>query len=324
MTGYPDMPDVQFIETNGIRMAVFEAGPHHGIPLVLCHGWPELAYSWRHQLPALAEAGYRVIAPDQRGYGFTDRPEPVETYDIHHLTGDLVGLLDAMELGEAIFVGHDWGSILVWHMPLLHPERVAGVIGMNVPFIPRLSDDPIKLMRESLGEDMYIVWFQKPGEAEAVLEQDVARTFRFLMRKSHLTPADVAALPPEKRNVPLLTRLAAPEESWNSVLILTEHELGVFTETYRQTGFTGGINWYRNFTRNWQTTADMAQRVDKPALMFTAEKDLTLPPSMADGIENYVPDVEVHLVQDCGHWTQQEKPDEVNRVMIDWLKRRFG
>src|SRR5438445_9671780 len=163
-----EMPPLQFAQTKGIRMGYYEAGPKTDMPpVILCHGWPELAFSWRHQIKALAEAGIRVIAPDQRGYGATDRPEAVEEYDIEHLTGDLVGLLDHLGIDKAIFVGHDWGGFVVWQMPLMHPGQVAGVVGLNTPFMPRSPVDPIAAMRFRFGPDMYIVWFQTPGEADA-------------------------------------------------------------------------------------------------------------------------------------------------------------
>src|ERR1700716_2064363 len=142
-----EMPPLQYAETNGIRMGYYEAGPKTDTPpVVLCHGWPEMAFSWRHQLKALSEAGIRVIAPDQRGYGATDRPEPVEAYDMEHLTGDLVGLLDHLKIDKAIFVGHDWGGFIVWQMPLRHIDRVAGVVGINTPHTDRAPADPIELL----------------------------------------------------------------------------------------------------------------------------------------------------------------------------------
>ena len=168
-----EMPPLQFAQTNGIRMGYYEAGPKTDKPpVILCHGWPEIAFSWRHQIKALGEAGIRVIAPDQRGYGATDRPEPVEAYDIEHLTGDLVGLLDHLKIDKAIFVGHDWGGFVVWQMPLRHIDRVAGVVGVNTPHADRAPADPIELLRKRFGEHMYIVQFQDPArEARQDLQQ---------------------------------------------------------------------------------------------------------------------------------------------------------
>ncbi|MBX9820515.1 MAG: alpha/beta hydrolase, partial [Afipia birgiae] len=180
-----EMPPLQYAETNGIRMGFYEAGPKTDAPpLVLCHGWPEIAFSWRHQIKALSEAGVRVIAPDQRGYGATDRPEAVEAYDIENLTGDLVGLLDHLKIDKAIFVGHDWGGFIVWQMPLRHPSRVAGVIGVNTPHTPRTGSDPIGLLRKRYGDHLYIAQFQDPERgADKIFDSRVEQAFDFFMRK---------------------------------------------------------------------------------------------------------------------------------------------
>jgi len=316
-------PEPTMIKANGLDMAVYESGPKNGPAVIMCHGFPELAYSWRHQLPALAAAGYRAIAPDQRGYGRTTRPEKVEDYDMAHLTGDLVGLLDALGVEKAVFCGHDWGGLVVWNMPLMHPGRVAGVIGVNTPFLPRAPIDPIMGMRMRFGENMYIVFFQKPGEADAILAQDVGKSFRFFMRKSSMTAKEFEKRPQEERNLELVRALQSDESKWTGQVLLNAEELKVFVDTFTRTGFTGGINWYRNFTRNWEQSAGLKQRVDVPGLMIMAEDDVVLSPAMADGMEQYVPDLEKVLIRQCGHWTQQEHPEETNRAMIDWLKRRF-
>jgi pimeloyl-ACP methyl ester carboxylesterase len=316
-------PEPKMVKTNGIDLAVYEAGPKDGIPVVLCHGFPELAYSWRHQLPALAAAGYHVIAPDQRGYGRSSRPAAITDYDMEHLTGDLAGLLDAYGLKDAIFCGHDWGGLVVWQLPLFHPKRVRGVIGVNTPFIPRGPMDPIAAMRAAMGEDMYIVYFQKPGVADAALAKDVGKSVRFFMRKSGMKAADYAKLPQEQRNLAFVQALAADESGWGGKPLLNAEETKYFVDAFTRTGFTGGINWYRNFTRNWEKSEGMVQKVNVPGLMIMAEDDVVLSPAMTEGMEQYVPDLEKALIRDCGHWTQQEHPDQVNTIMIDWLKRRF-
>jgi pimeloyl-ACP methyl ester carboxylesterase len=317
-------PEPRMVKTNGIDMAVYEAGPKDGFPVVLCHGFPELAYSWRYQLPALAAAGYRVIAPDQRGYGRTSRPADVQSYDMAHLTGDLAGLLDALELKKAVFCGHDWGGLVVWQLPIYQPDRVAGIIGVNTPFLPRPPVDPIMAMRAVFGEDMYIVFFQKPGVADALLAKDVGKTFRFFMRKNGVTATEYAKLPQEQRNLALVHALQTDESTWPGEPVMPPDELQVFIDTFQRTGFTGGINWYRNITRNWELSGTMEQKVRVPGLMIMAEDDVVLSPAMADGMEQFVPDLDRVLIKRCGHWTQQEHPDETNRAMIDWLKRRFG
>ncbi len=316
-------PEPTIIKTNGIDMAVYEAGPKDGVPVVLCHGFPELAYSWRHQLPALAAAGYRAIAPDQRGYGRTSRPEKVEDYDMLHLTGDLVGMLDALGLEKAVFAGHDWGGLVVWQLPLIHSDRVAGVIGINTPFLSRPPIDPIMGMKALYGEDMYIVYFQKPGEADAVLAKDVGRVFRFFMRKNGITAEAFAQMPEELKRFALVQALQMDEAMWPGELLLSPEEMKYFVDTFTRTGFTGGINWYRNFSQNWKVSGGWEQKVRQPSLMIMAEDDVILSPKMADGMERFVPDLEKALIRKCGHWTQQEHPQETNTIMIDWLKRRF-
>ena len=316
-------PEPTIIKTNGIDMAVYEAGPKDGVPVVLCHGFPELAYSWRHQLPALAAAGYRAIAPDQRGYGRTSRPEKVEDYDMLHLTGDLVGMLDALGLEKAVFAGHDWGGLVVWQLPLIHSDRVAGVIGINTPFLSRPPIDPIMGMKALYGEDMYIVYFQKPGEADAVLAKDVGRVFRFFMRKNGITAEAFAQMPEELKRFALVQALQMNEAMWPGELLLSPEEMKYFVDTFTRTGFTGGINWYRNFSQNWKVSGGWEQKVRQPSLMIMAEDDVILSPKMVDGMERFVPDLEKALIRKCGHWTQQEHPQETNTIMIDWLKRRF-
>jgi pimeloyl-ACP methyl ester carboxylesterase len=329
------MPPVTYAAANGVRMAYYEVGPRIGVPVIFCHGFPELAFSWRHQLRAFEAAGRWAIAPDQRGYGLTSRPDAVTDYDIERLTGDMVGLLDHLGVEKAIFCGHDWGGIVVWQMPLRHAERVAGVIGLNTPFMPRPPADPIAIMRRRFGEDMYIVHFQKPGEDDAVLGGDVARAMNFFMRRP------VPGTPPAEGGLAggvldegepasggsafaLIDMLKAYDPAFDPrPKFLTDDEMAAFVESFERTGFTGGINWYRNFTRNWERSAGIADHVPHPSLMVMAEMDAVLPPSAADGMEAYIPDLEKVLIRDSGHWTQQEQPEAVNRVLLDWLNRRF-
>jgi pimeloyl-ACP methyl ester carboxylesterase len=329
-----DMPPLQFAQTNGIRMGFYEAGPKtDASPVILCHGWPELAFSWRHQIKALGEAGIRVIAPDQRGYGATERPEAVEAYDLEHLTGDLVGLLDHLGIDKAIFVGHDWGGFVVWQMALRHRDRVAGVVGVNTPHYDRAPADPIELMRKRYGEQMYIVQFQNPSrEADKIFDSRVGQTFDFLMRapmpRKEASPAEPATAgvgASSKLNLAFPQMVAAYDAKYDPRKpILAPEEMKVFVDTFTETGFTGGINWYRNWTRNWQHAAGLDHTVKVPALMIMAENDAVLPPSAADGMERFIPDLEKYLVRGSGHWTQQERPEEVSSKLIEWCRKRFG
>jgi pimeloyl-ACP methyl ester carboxylesterase len=317
------MPPVKRAAVNGVEIAYYEAGPREGVPVILCHGFPELAFSWRHQIKALADAGRWVIAPDQRGYGLSSKPEETTDYDIDALTGDIVGLMDHLGVEKAILAGHDWGGIVVWQAPLIHPGRIAGVIGLNTPFIPRAQADPIAIMHARFGPDMYIVWFQSPGEPDAVLGADPDKTMRFFMRKPAALAA--AAQPNAGGSTFAFKDLL---QQWDGVTggeqLLTPEELKVFADAFRAGGFTGPINWYRNFTRNWLRAATLPTRIDGiPCLMITAELDAVLPPSAAEPMPAFIGDLETVLVRGSGHWTQQEKPGEVNRLMLDWLQRRF-
>lgn len=331
-----EMPPLQYAQVNGIRMGFYEAGPKTDTPpLVLCHGWPEIAFSWRHQIKALSEAGVRVIAPDQRGYGATDRPEQIEAYDIENLTADLIGLLDHLKIDKAIFVGHDWGGFIVWQMPLRYPDRVAGVIGVNTPHTPRTPTDPIALLRKKYGDHLYIAQFQDPERrADKIFDSRIEQAFDFFMRKPmpQKKPAEAGEGPPAaglgaspKLNMAFPQMVAGydgkldPREK-----ILAPEEMQVFVDAFKVSGFTGGINWYRNMTRNWERSAHIDHTVRVPSLMIMAENDAVLPPSSCDGMEKIVPDLEKHLIKDSGHWTQQEQPAEVSAKILEWRRRRFG
>jgi len=308
-------PNPKIIKTNDINMEIFEQG--EGFPVILAHGFPELAYSWRFQIPALSEAGYRVIAPNQRGYGATDKPEPVEAYDIRHLCGDMAGLLDALGLEKAIFVGHDWGGPVVWNMPLLHPDRVAGVVGMSVPFSPRGDSDPVALLEQYFGPEHYIVHFNRqPGVADAAFAANPGRFLNNVFRRRQRV--DRKASPSEEKpsfNVSLISLLDLTDPPGQP--LMSEEELEVFVTAFSQGGFTGPINWYRNITRNWEMSADLRQRIDVPCAMIFGAYDVV--PKGGD-VSAYVPNLE-SITLECGHWIQQEKPAEVNAFLLDWLKR---
>ncbi|MFZ4121501.1 MAG: alpha/beta fold hydrolase [Caulobacterales bacterium] len=320
------MPPRHFIQTNTIRMAVYEAGPLDSPypPIVLCHGFPELAYSWRWQIQDLANAGFRVIAPDQRGYGDTDAPEAVAAYDLTELTADLTGLLDAKGIEKAVFCGHDWGGFVVWQMGVRHPGRTASVIGLNTPFTKRSKIDPIEVFRQRFGDDMYIVFFQQPDRAEEVFEADIDKTFRFFMRRSDVTPQSFEARPSSRRNLALQDALQHYDPATDKHQLLTDAERAVFVEAFAHSGFRGPVNWYRNFTRNWHQSAHLSDHVAAPSLMIMAENDVVLPPSAADGMEAYVPNLEKVLIKGSGHWTQQEKPAEVSAAIIAWMHKTFA
>jgi pimeloyl-ACP methyl ester carboxylesterase len=309
------------VSANGIRLALRDEGS--GPVVVLCHGFPELSYSWRFQVPALVAAGFRVLVPDMRGYGESERPDDVAAYDIHHLTGDLVGMLDALDVERAVFVGHDWGGLVTWMMPLLEPARTAGVVGVNTPYLPRAPMPPVAMIRAALGDNNYIVHFQQPGVADAALARDVPRVFTQLMRRG-VPIADVEARLAARGRMPNLVELVEEEPALGEPL-LDDASLQVYVDAFTRTGFTGGINWYRNMDHNWETTPQLdGARITGPSLMVVAEWDAALRPELAEPMKGLVDDLEVVTIPRCGHWTQQEHPEALNRILIDWLGRRFG
>lgn len=313
----------RFIETNGIRMHVAEAGV--GPLVVLCHGFPESWYSWRHQLPVLAEAGFHVVAPDMRGYGQTDRPETIDQYTLLHLVGDMVGLVDALGAQEAVIAGHDWGAPVAWHAALLRPDRFRGVIGLSVPFRPRGSVRPTTAMPQSDGAVFYQLYFQEPGVAEAEFERDVRFTVRaILYSASGDAPrrAGGGAVGMVPRQDGFLSRRLNPTTlpPW-----MTETDIDFYAGEFARTGFRGGLNWYRNIDRNWELLAAFAgMRVNVPALYIAGDRDLVVAfPGMdrlIPSLPNFVPQLRgTIMLPGCGHWTQQERPTEVNAAMIDFL-----
>ena len=319
------MPAVQRVATNGVELAYHEVGKGQGVPVVFCHGFPELAFSWRHQLKAFEDAGRWAIAPDQRGYGLSSKPAAVTDYDLANLAGDMIGMLDALGIQKAIFCGHDWGGIVTWQLPLMYPDRIAGVIGLNTPLMPRSPVDPIAAMRAAFGPDMYIVWFQTPGDADAVLGQNVEKTMRFFMRKPATSGITTAAEPNAGGSTfAFKDLLNAWDASDTAGQMLSAAELAAFVQAFEAGGFTGPINWYRNFTRNWVAAESLPSRIDDiPCLMITAELDAVLRPDMAAHMPGFINDLETHMVKGSGHWTQQEKPEEVNALILGWLDRRF-
>jgi pimeloyl-ACP methyl ester carboxylesterase len=301
-----------------------EAGDRPAV--VFSHGFPDLAFAWRSQLAAVAGAGFDAIAPDQRGYGGSSRPDAITDYDIHHLTGDLVGILDRLDIERAVFVGHDWGGFVVWQMPLLHPDRVAGVVGVNTPYIPRLPIPPTEAFRMVGGDGMYILEFQEPGKADEILLRDVPGLFDALFRTA-VSPDEMAlaaAATPVGPDAPTtFERIVAAPRMGEPML--DAQDMAVYVDTFTETGFTGGLNWYRNFDRNWETTPqlDGAHIDGLPCLMVTAAWDPVLTPALAQGMPSMVGDLEMHEMAECGHWTPTERADDLSALLVDWLTRRF-
>ena len=308
-----------------ITLSVHEASPESGeitAAVVFCHGFPDLAFGWRHQLSAVAEAGYRAIAPDQRGYGASSAPAEVEAYGIRELTGDLVGLLDALEIERAFFVGHDWGGFVAWAMPVLHPDRVLGVAGLCTPYMPFPSVEKHLAVVGGEVDRQYVAWFQQPGAAEADMDRNVRPILERIFRTGvPLEQAVQFALSDGRLNMnPFLE-----PERWPLLgePLASPGELDRYCDVYQATGFRGGINWYRNIDRNAAEHPGVGtQKLEVPCLMLTAEWDPGLRPEFADPMHTLCADLEIHHLQSVAHWIQQEVPATVNKHLIGWLRRQ--
>ena len=310
MSNATHFPKPSFVSVNGVELEVFEAGQENaGNPVVLCHGWPELAYTWKQQIPALVAAGYHVIAPNQRGFGNSSCPSEVTAYDLEHLTGDLVALLDHYDYKDAVFIGHDWGAMVVWGLALLHPSRVSKIVNLSVPYMDRGEMPWIDMLEAIIGADYYMVDFnRKPGVADAILEANTENFLRNLYRKNEPMAA------PAPGN--MMSNLAQSESPAGDAL-LSDEDMAVFFVGLKKSGFTSNINWYRNLDRNWHLLANVDPIIQKPALMIYGSRDMVQPsPTLA----NSVPQVEV-VTLDCGHWISQEKPEETNQAIISWLEK---
>jgi pimeloyl-ACP methyl ester carboxylesterase len=312
------------LRTNGIDMHVAECGT--GPLVLLCHGWPELWYSWRHQLTALAAAGYHAVAPDMRGYGQTSAPDDIQAYSMFHLVGDMVGLVSALGETECAIVGHDWGAPVAWHAALFRPDLFKVVAALSVPFRARARAHPLSLLRESGLHGYYWLYFQEPGVAEANFERDVTLTFRRLLftasgdgppdRKGWLVSQDGGLI--EQMNEPS----ALP--GW-----LSRDDIDFYAQTFTRTGFRGGLNWYRNIDRNWELTAPyQGARIEQPALFLAGTRDPVIEgrrgEASLEDMARQVPQLSQLRIAGAGHWLQQERPAEVNAALIDFLRRHYS
>ena len=319
----PGPPGVRLrmVDVGDVNLRIAEMG--EGPLIVLVHGWPESWYSWRQQMPALAAAGYRVVAPDMRGYGASDRPPAVEDYNIRKLSGDLVGLLDALGEKSAILVGHDWGAIVSWNSMLLHPDRFTALAAMSVPFSGRAQSSPLESMQRAYGDNFYyILYFQEPGVAEAEFDAD-PRGILSRLYTSPDTPVESPPVTDPKRAAGgWIPRLGRPLEqpSWLSMA-----DLDYYVAEFSRAGFRGGINYYRNFHRNWEITPELAgARVRQPVAFIAGAQDIVIRGASAAALETSmkraVDDLRgVTLIPGAGHWVQQEKPAEVNAALLSFL-----
>lgn len=320
---HPSMPPARRVDVGEVTLSVHEAGPHDGIPVVLMHGWPELALSWAKQIEDLSQAGYRVLAPDMRGYGASDAPYEVEAYGVDRLCEDLKGLLDAYGIEKAVMVGHDWGGIFMWMAACLMGDRFLGAVGVNTPHLPRGIEPPTAVFKERSGDEHYILRIQD----ETFDDFYVGREADFFAFTFARTPAgiDIEELPPSITHFPKRFEgfvASGGLKSEDDVAVPPEAR-AKYAAVYAKAGFRGGFNYYRNFDANWERMGGVDHRLSMPCLMISAENDIMLPPKLATWMPALCSDLSMHVIDGCGHWTMYEAGDELSSVLLAWLGDRF-
>ena len=316
------MPSSRTMTVNGIEMFLLEQGT--GPLVILCHGWPELSYSWRHQIAAIADAGYCVVAPDMRGFGQTSAPAEIDAYSIFHLVGDMVALVEALGEKKAVIVGHDWGAPVAWHAAMFRPDIFTAVAGLSVPPPFRGRGRPLDSLRENGITNFYWQYFQAPGVAEREFEQDVALTMRTLLGRGFSDPS-ASLFVEEGKGFLANSDPDRPLPPW-----LSQADLEHFIASYRTSGFRGGLNWYRNIDRNWELTAPwQGAQIRQPSLFIAGSNDSVITGLIGAKRVNELPRVLPNLrqkliIDGAGHWVQQERADEVNAALIAFLQQSAG
>ncbi len=311
-----------FIASNGIRMRVATAGAA-GPLVVMAHGWPESWYSWRHQILALAAAGYRVVAPDMRGYGETDAPQDIDAYNIRELAADMVGIVDAFGEKQAILMGHDWGAIVAWNTVLLHPDRFSALIALSVPFSGRPSMSPLEFWKKRFGDRFfYILYHQQPGVAEKEYDADPYGILSRLYQSPDAPREEPEITDRSHHEGGWIKRLGKPKSlpTW-----LNKEDMDYFVAQFKKAGFQGGVNYYRNFQRNWDMTPELTgASINIPVLFIAGEGDSVLAGARQEqleaGISKVAKDLRgVIVFPDAGHWIQQELPEATNAAVLTFL-----
>ncbi len=311
------------VMSSGHRIHLMEAGPPSGTPVVLVHGFPESWYSWRHQLRALAEADHRALAIDVRGYGRSAGPAEIEAYAMTALVGDVVAVIDDLGVERAVVVGHDWGAPIAWNTALLRPDRVSGVAGLSVPYNPRLDVRPLATMRARAGDEIfYIDHFQAPGVAEAEIEADLAGWLRgfYFTASGEADPGlpSMAMVTPGGQLRDRLQQPAPGQMAW-----MTDDDFAFYLGEFERTGLTGGLHRYRNIERDWTELAAWRHApIRVPSLFIGGDRDgpTRLGRRAIERFDQTLPGLtRSEILAGCGHWTQQERPDEVNQLLLEFV-----
>lgn len=315
-----NFPKQQILDLGDIQIAIYQAGPETGIPILLVHGWPEIAYSWKNQITPLARAGYRVIAMDVRGFGGSSTPESVGDYGIQKLVGDIEGVFDKLGIDQAVICGHDWGGIIVWHAARLLESRVKGVISVCTPHVRQPPVDPMAIFEKRHGKDHYFVEFKNSSRAEALFAKNVEAFFRLMFRSTPKTAKPSSEMYHVVKRYEAYVGAGAPPIKGG---ILSPKDFQVYVDAYTQSGFHGGTNLYRNTTANWEFGKTISDKISQPSLMISAAQDLFLPPQSTGNMPDMIADLERHTLEDCGHWAMWEQPEALNKLILDWLSRRM-
>ena len=312
------------IPINKIRLRCREAGDRNAPLIILVHGWPESWYSWRHQILPLANLGYKVVAPDVRGYGGSDAPEELQAYDMRNLIDDLLGIIDHYGNKQAILIGHDWGAPIVWNTAALYPEKVKGVAGLSVPYSPRGKMSSIDLWK-SIYKDrfFYQLYFQEPGKAEKELDENIKLSLlKIYYAGSGDAPSDIFRSQ-KGPNSKMLTDLPYPE---SFPIWLSEADLDYYTNQFEGRGFRPSLNRYRNQERDWKDLPLLANaRIQVPSCFIGGEKDKVLKfvpnVDLVQNMRRWMDNLQIcEIIENIGHWVQQENPKKVNELLIKFVK----
>ncbi len=325
VTPAPGMPVPKYSIRGGVVMAYYEKG--RGAPVIFCHGFPEMAYSWRHQLSALAEKGYRAIAPDLRGYGLSSIPDAIASYAATEICDDLVHMMDGLDIEKAVFCGHDWGGFIANLMSFIYPQRCLGIISVGSPhnFRPPGLPPVARAGEELVNKAAWNAFMQRPDIPDRLMLEKPARFFNTFMRRGYFEADYLKTLPVQSPERQMDLAAMMSKEALPGKPLLSEHRLKVYVDTFTATGFSGGINWYRAMKFTGQEIAKRAPTwgVHVPYLYIRPEQDPIIRPGMDNGMEDYIPDLERKVIPDCGHSVMEDQPQALSRIMVAWLEKKF-